>query len=124
MATNQVYLGTNRTNPFHFQKFNLSQIVVYKKGQPTVGAPFLTIFNHFNYFNALEALDSLEKAGLGITLDNYSNLFNLAFDLHSTQEASHDFIHLELTNCSIMVHFSFAGALAANVEIRFLGESS
>ena len=28
MATKQAYLGTNRTNPFHYQKFNLSQIVV------------------------------------------------------------------------------------------------
>ena len=32
MATNQAYLGTNRTNPFHYQKFNLSQIVVYRNG--------------------------------------------------------------------------------------------
>ena len=27
MATNQAFLGTNRTNPFHYQKFNFSQIV-------------------------------------------------------------------------------------------------
>ena len=39
MATNQAYLGTNRTNPFHYQKFNLSQIVVYRNGQPIVGTP-------------------------------------------------------------------------------------
>ena len=32
MATNQAYFGTNRTNPFHYQKFNLSQIVVYRNG--------------------------------------------------------------------------------------------
>ena len=42
MATNQAYLGTNRTNPFHYQIFNLSQIVVYSNGQPIVGTPVPT----------------------------------------------------------------------------------
>ena len=57
MATNQTYLGTNRTNPFHYQKFNLSQIVVCRIGQPIVGTPVSTNFNHRIYFNTLEALD-------------------------------------------------------------------
>ena len=124
MATNQVYLGTNRTNPFHYQKFNLSQIVVYRNGQHIVGTPVSTTFNHRIYFNTLEALDFLDKGGHGITLDNYPNHFILAFDLTSTQEASHDFIHPELTNCSNSVQLTFDGALAANVEILFLVERS
>ena len=124
MATNQAYLGTNRTNPFHYQKFDLSQIVVYRNGQPIVGTPVSTTFNHRIYFNTLEALDFLDKGGHGKTLDNYPNHFILAFDLTSTQEASHDFIHPELTNCSISVQLTFDGALAANVEILFLGERS
>ena len=120
IATNQAYLGTNRTNPFHYQKFNLSQIVFYRNGQPIVGTPVLTTFNHRIYFNTLEALD----CGHGITLDNYPNHFILAFDLTLTQETSNDFIHPELTNCSILVQLLFDGALAANVEILFLGERS
>ena len=127
MATNQAYLGTNRTNPFHYQKFNLSQIVqivASKKGQTIVGTPVSTTFNHRIYLNTLEALDFLDKGGHGLTLDNYSNHFIMAFDLISTQEASHDFIHPELTNCSISVQLTFDGALAANVEILFLGERS
>ena len=124
MATNQACLGTNHTNPFHYQKFNLSQIVVYRYGQPIVGTPVSTTFNRRIYFNTLEALDFLDKGGHGITLDNYPNHFILAFDLTSTQEASHDFIHPELTNCSISVQLTFDGALAANVEILFLGERS
>ena len=124
MATNQAYLGTNRTNPFHYQKFNLSQIVVYRNGQPIVGTPVSTTFNHRIYFNTLEALDFLDKGAHGITLDNYPNHFILAFDLTSMQEASHDFIHQELTNCSISVQLTFDGTLAANVEILFQGERS
>ena len=111
MATNQAHLGTKRTNHFHYQKFNLSQIVVYRNGQPIVGTPVSTTFNHRIYFNTLEALDFLNKVGHGITLDNYPNHFILAFDLASTQEASHDFIHPELTNCSISVQLTFDGAL-------------
>ena len=121
MATNQAYLGTNRTNPFHYQKFNLSQIVVYRNGQPIVGSPVSTTFNHRIYFNSLEALDFLDKGGHGITLDNYPNHFILAFGLTSTEEAFHDFIHPELTNCSFSVPLTFDGALAANVEIFISG---
>ena len=124
MATNEAHLGINCTNPFHYQKFNLSQIFIYRNGQPIVGTPVLTTFNHRIYFNALEAVDFLDKGGHGITLDNYPKPFILAFDLTSTQEASPDFIHLERTNCSISVQPSFDGALAANVEILFLGERS
>ena len=124
MATNQAYLGTNRTNPFHYQKFNLSQIVVYRNGQHIVGTPVSITFNHRIYFKTLEALDFLDKGGHSMTLENYPNHFILAFDLTSTQETSHDIIHPELTNCSISVQLTFDGALAANVEILFLGERS
>ena len=87
MLKNQAYLGTNRTNTFHYQKFNLSQIVVYRNVQLIVGTPVSTTSNHrfFFYF--------FDKSGHGITLDNYPNHFILAFDLTSTQEASHDLIH-------------------------------
>ena len=40
----------------------------------------------------------------------------------STQEASHDFIHPELTNCSFSVELTFGTPLADNVETVFLEE--
>ena len=49
MATHQACL-TNRTNPFHYRKIKLSQIVVYRNG------------------------------GHDKTLDNYPNHFIMAFD--------------------------------------------
>ena len=124
IATNQAYLGTNCTNPFHCPKFNLSQIVVYRNGHLLLKHRSQQIFNHRIYFNTLEALDFLDKGGHGINLDNHPNHFALVFDLTSTQESSHDFIHPELTNCSISVQLTFDGALAANVEILFLCEKS
>ena len=124
MSTNQSYLGTNRTNPFHYQKFNLNEIVIYRNGLPVVGTPISTTSDQRVYFNTLEALDFLDKGGHGIPLADYPNHFILAFDLTSTQEASHDFIHPELTNCSISVELTFGTPLGDNVEILFLGERS
>ena len=88
MATIQAYFGTNRTNPLYYQNFNLSQIVVYRNGQPINGTPVSTSVNHRIYFSTPEALDFLDKCGHGITLENYPNHFIPAFDLTSTQEAS------------------------------------
>ena len=34
MSINEAYLGTYRTNPFHYQKSELNQIIVYRKGLP------------------------------------------------------------------------------------------
>ena len=84
MRTYQAYLGTIRTNPFHYQKFNLIQIIVHRNGQPIVGTPVSTIFKPPIYFNTLEALDFLDKRVHGITLDKYPNHFVLAFDITST----------------------------------------
>ena len=124
MTTNQAYLGTNRTSPFHYQKIGLSQIVIYRNGIPIVGTPIVTTQDKRVYFNTLEALDFLDKGGHGITLTDYPNHFIMAFDLSSTQEASHDFIHPELTNCSFSVDLTFSRALLNNIEILFLGERS
>ena len=124
MTTNQAYLGSNRTNPLHYQKFGLSQIVIYRYGIPIVGTPIVTTHDKRVYFITLDDLDFLDKEGHGRTLTDYPNHFTVAFDLTSTQEASHDFIHPELTNCSISVDLTFSRALPNKKEILFLGERS
>ena len=43
-------------------------------------------------------------------------------EVTSTPEASHDFIHPELTNCSISVELTHGIPLGDNVEVLFLGE--
>ena len=99
MATIQAHIGTNLTNPFHCQNFNLSQIVVYRDGEPIVGTLVSKTFIHRIYFNTLEALDFLDKGWHGKIRDNYPNHCILSFDSTSTQEASQVFIHPKLTNC-------------------------
>ena len=34
MSSNTAYLGTNQTNPFHYQKFQLNEIIVYRNCLP------------------------------------------------------------------------------------------
>ena len=124
MSTNQSYLWTNGTNPLHHQKFNLNEIAIYRNGQPVVGTSISTTSDQRVYFNTLKALVFLDKGGHGFPLANYPNHIILAFDLTSTQEASHDFIHRELTNCLFSLKLTFGTISGHNVEILFLGEGS
>ena len=117
MSSNTAYLGTNRTNPFHYQKFQLNEIIVYRNGLPIAGTPVSTTDNKRIYYNTLEALDFVFNNSHGISLANYHNHYIMEFDLTSTQEASHDFIHPELTNCTISVKLKFDAPLGENVEL-------
>ena len=61
MSINEAYLGTNRTNPFHYQKFGLNKIIVYRTSLLIAGTPISTSDNKRNYYNTLEALDFFLK---------------------------------------------------------------
>ena len=62
--------------------------------------------------------------GHGVSLSEYFNHFIMVFDLTSTQQASHDFIHTELTNCSVSIELKFSAALPSNIEIFIIGEKA
>ena len=62
--------------------------------------------------------------GHGINLEDYPNHYITVFDLTSTQQTSHDFIHPELTKCSVSIEPKFSPALAHNVEIFIIGEKA
>ena len=71
------------------------------------------------YYKSMSALAYVEN-GRGIPLNEFANHYTMVFDLTSTQEATHNFIHPELTNSSLSVELKFDAALAHNVEIFFL----
>ena len=111
MRSNTAYLGTNRTNPFRYQKFQLNEIIVYRKCLPIAETPVSTTDNKRIYYNTLEALDFVFNNSHGISLAYYHNHYMMAFDLTCTQEASHDFINPELSNCTISVELKFDAPL-------------
>ena len=118
MSTNGGFLGAKRTNPFHYQKFGLNSITVYRNGYPIAGTPLETDNDKKIYLNSLEAL-AFEQHGHGIPFADYSNHYLMVFDLTSTQQASHDYLHPELTNASISISLRFSTALTDNTEIFF-----
>ena len=67
------------------------------------------------------ALAFIENGHVISTAD-FPRHYIIVFDLTSTQEATHDFSHPELTNSSLSVELKFGAALSNNIEILFLGE--
>ncbi|XP_075253281.1 uncharacterized protein F54H12.2-like [Convolutriloba macropyga] len=121
MCRSDAFIGTNTLNPFSYQKFDLNEIIIYRNGFATAGTPISTTDNKRLYYNSMAALAYVEN-GHGISLSDFPNHYFMVFDLTSTQEATHDFIHPELTNSSLSVELKFGAALPRNIEILFLGE--
>ena len=123
LNTNEAFLGNNRLNPFHYRKFGLEQIYIYRNGLPVADSPISTDDDKGLYFNTISDLAYIDN-GHGIKLSEYPSHFLMVFDLTSTQQVSHDFIHPELTNSSITVELKFSAALPNNIEIFIIGEKT
>ena len=123
LNTNEAFLESKLLNPFHYRKFNLEQICIYRNGLPVADSPISTDDSKRVYFNTMSDLAYID-IGHEISLEDYPNHFIMVFDLTSTQQASHDFIHPELTNCSVSIELKFSAALAHNVEIFIIGEKA
>ena len=70
----------------------------------------------------MEALDFVFNNSHGISLANYHNHYVMAFDLKFTKEASLDFLHPELTNCTISVELKFDAPLGEKADLFLKGE--
>ena len=122
LCVGTAFIGTNTGNPFHYQKFGLGEITIYRNGFATAATPMSTTDNKRFYYNSMSALAYVEN-GHGIPLTEFANQYIIVFDRTSTQEATRDFIHPELTNSSLSLELKFDAALAHNVEF-FFGEKA
>ena len=118
LCVGTAFSGTNTANPFHYQKFGLREITIYRNGFATAGTLMSTTDNKRLYYNSTSAL-AYVKNGHGIPPSEFANHYIMVLDLTSTQEATHGFIHQELTNSSLSVELKFDAALANNVETFF-----
>ena len=123
LNTKEAFLGSKQLNPFHFRKFNLEQICFYRNGLPVADSPINTTDDKRLYFNTLSDVAYIDN-GHGIKLSEYPSHFIMVFDLTSTQQALHDFIHPELTNCPISIELKFSVALPSNIGIFIIGENA
>ena len=60
----------------------------------------------------------------GISFEEYANQYLFVFDLTSTHQASHDYLHPELTSASISISLRFDTAVAQITEVLLLGEAA
>ena len=123
LNTNESFLGSKQLNPFQFRKFNLEQISFYWNGLPVADSPINKVDVKRLYFKTMSDLAYIDN-GHGISLSEYPKYSIMVFDLTCTKQASHDFIHLELTNCSISIELKFSAALPNNIEIFFIGDKA
>ena len=123
MNTNTAFGASNVHNPFYYGKHGLRSITVLRNGIPIVGTPMETTDSKRAYYKSLQAL-AFGHSSHNIPLNQFDNHFVLVFDLTSTEEASHDFVHPELTNCSLSLEMEFANNLAAPIEVFILGEKA
>ena len=84
LNTNEAFLGSKQLNPFHFRKFNLEQICIYRNGLPVAGSPINTTDDKRLYFNTMSDLAYIDN-GHGIKLSEYPSHFIMVFDLTGTQ---------------------------------------
>ena len=116
LCRSNAFIATNNINLYHYQKFDLSEITVFRKGFAKTGTPMITNNNKRLYYNSMSALAYVEN-GHGIPLSNFAYHFIMVFDLTSTQEATHNFMHPELANSSLSVELKFDIDLPNNIEV-------
>jgi hypothetical protein len=123
IAMNQIpqFTGTHGSNPFHYQKFDLKRVLLYREGLLVGSTPLVLENNTRAYFNTIKALHA-QHAGNGIKLNEYDNHFILVFVLTADLEARDDTTRPELTGGRLRLHLEFGTALAETIEVLLMGE--
>ena len=101
----------------------MEQICNYGNGINVSERPVHTADLKRLYFNTMSDLAYIGN-GHGIKLSEFPHHFIMIVDLTSSQQASHDFIRPEHTNCSISIELKFSAALPSNTEIFTIGEKA
>lgn len=121
MNTNQNFTGTLGSNPFHYRKFGLKRVLLYREGSPVGGTPLVVTNNTRAYYNTIKALHAVH-AGNGIKLDEFDNHFILVFMLTADLDSRDETTRPELTGGRLRLHLEFDTALAEPLEVLLLGE--
>ncbi len=115
------FSGTLGTNPFHYQKFGLKRITLYREGMPVGCTPLQLDHNTRGYYNTIKALNAIH-AGNGIKLEDFDNHFILVFVLTADLDSRDDITRPELTGGRLRLHLEFNTPTTAPTEVLILGE--
>lgn len=119
MNTNSAFRGSKFANPFHYQKFNLSNIKIIRGSQTIVDMK--TEDDTEPYVTTLKAL-KFDDDGPGIDVSSFSDHYILAFDLTSTQEANVQMFFPEVLAAPLRLELYFSEPIFSPLEILILGE--
>lgn len=122
LVTNAAFHGNLRHNPFNFQHFNLSKLILFHNGRPVMGRVLEPNFaeNQYSvaYANTLIALGQFNSSeSNGLTRAMFGNGFTLfAFDLTGDNQvyAGH---HHVIPSGNIRLDLSFASALTETINV-------
>ena len=119
MNTNANFTGTLEHNPFHYRKFGLREIKIFRNGQPLIVCN--TVQNVRPYYHTLTSLN-FQQDGPGIPLSEYGDHFIMVFDLTATQQSDTEIYYPEVVGAGIRLELFFDAALTETVEVILLGE--
>ena len=124
-VTNKAFSGDLKLNPFNFQHFNLTKLVLYHNGRPVMGRTLEPNFADkqyaIAYANTLIALGQFNSSeSNGLTYDMFGNGFTLfAFDLTADNLVYSGHRHsIASGNCRL--ELSFASALPETINVLIL----
>ena len=90
MVRSQAYYGDNNLNPYHFEHFDVSNIVFFVNGESTPRPSFKLDVGNGIYLQGLNSLykitgKTMENSDIGITRDTYRQGYTLiGFDVDPT----------------------------------------
>ena len=119
MNTNTAFTGSLKTNPFHYQKFNLRSIRIVRGSHVVVDMD--TTDNVQSYITTMRAL-KFDEDGPGIPLEEYPEHFVQVFDLTSTQEANVQIYYPDVIAASLRLELYFTSPLPSATEVAVFGE--
>ena len=119
MNRNDAFSGTSKTNPFHYQRFGLGKVNIFRGSDQVVGLD--TTRDVFSYYDTMESLN-IKSDGNGIKLSDFPDHYILVFDLTSTREADSEVYFPDLVGEPLRLELYFEKALEHTVEILLLGE--
>ena len=127
LVNNNIMNGTQKTNPFDFQHFDLSKLDVSVDGRAIQNKPFQPNFTTGecvrSYASLFQSTGSLgQNHSMGITLDQYKQGYTLwGFDLTADQGSEGNHLHPIKTG-NLRLELQFAQALDEVINVIVFAE--
>ena len=122
MVPEKDFTGDYKTNPFHFQDFNLGSVKITREGAPMGATPIDVSSSHIRaYFTSMKAL-GFEHSGNGVILNDFEHHFCLAFQLTADLLIDDGTIRPELTGARLGLELKFTTVTGDPIRLIVLGE--